>query len=108
MISHGYHVLTPRRRRVLLCGEPFGLRRGGSARPGAASEPGGATLGSLWTPRARRSAEAAFGRLMKDKAFATRVAELLTEAAQGAVATARQVLEELTKIADALQFWHCI
>jgi hypothetical protein len=41
---------------------------------------------------------------MKDKAFAARVTELLTEAAQGAVATARQVLEELTKIADALEF----
>jgi hypothetical protein len=54
------------------------------ARPGAASEPG-----ALWTPRGR-AAQTAFGRLMKDKAFAARLTELLTEAAQGAAATARQ------------------
>jgi phage terminase small subunit len=49
----------------------------------------------------QRAAETAFGRLMKDKAFAARINDLLSEAAQGAVATARQVLEELTKIALA-------
>src|SRR4051812_27828789 len=49
----------------------------------------------------RHAAETAFGRLQKDATFAARVAELNAAAADGAVATARQVLEELTKIALA-------
>jgi phage terminase small subunit len=56
---------------------------------------------SAYPQSSRRAAETAFGRLMKDKAFDARVTELLTEAAQGVVATAREVLEELTKIALA-------
>src|ERR1700734_1237668 len=49
----------------------------------------------------RHAAETAFGRLMKNAPFAARVAHLEAAAADGAVATARQVLEELTKIALA-------
>jgi phage terminase small subunit len=54
---------------------------------------------SAYPQSSRRAAETAFGRLMKDKAFAARIDDLQAEAAEGAVATARQVLEELTRIA---------
>jgi phage terminase small subunit len=54
---------------------------------------------SVYPQSSRRAAETAFGRLMKDKAFAARVEDLQAEAAEGAVATAREVLEELTRIA---------
>jgi phage terminase small subunit len=56
---------------------------------------------SAYPQSSRRAAETAFGRLMKDEPFAARIDDLQTEAAEGAVATAREVLEELTKIALA-------
>jgi phage terminase small subunit len=48
-----------------------------------------------------RVADAAASRLLADVNVSARVAELKAEAAQGAVATAREVLEELTRIAFA-------
>jgi phage terminase small subunit len=52
--------------------------------------------------RARaRVADAAASRLLADVNVSERVAELKAEAAQGTVATAREVLEELTRIAFA-------
>jgi phage terminase small subunit len=48
-----------------------------------------------------RVADAAASRLLADLNVSERVAELKAEAAQGTVATAREVLEELTRIAFA-------
>jgi phage terminase small subunit len=48
-----------------------------------------------------RVADAAASRLLADVNVSERVAELKAEAAQGTVATAREVLEELTRIAFA-------
>lgn len=56
---------------------------------------------SVYAKSSRHAAETAFTRLMKNPEFAARVSELKTVAADGAVLTARQVLEELTKIARA-------
>jgi phage terminase small subunit len=56
---------------------------------------------TVYPKSSRHAAETAFGRLMKSATFAARVAHLKAAAADGAVATARQVLEELTKIALA-------
>lgn len=47
----------------------------------------------------QRAAESAWSRLLQNVEFAGRIAEMQGEAAQGAVATQRQVLEEITKIA---------
>jgi phage terminase small subunit len=47
------------------------------------------------------AAEVAFSRLLRNAKFSARIAELAQAAADGAVMTARQVLEELTKIARA-------
>jgi phage terminase small subunit len=47
------------------------------------------------------AAEVAFSRLLRNAKFSARVAELAEAAAQGAVMAAREVLEELTKIARA-------
>jgi phage terminase small subunit len=56
---------------------------------------------SVYRKSSRHAAETGFGRLLKDREFAARVAELNAAAAEGAVASARQVLEELTKIGMA-------
>src|SRR5262245_13027023 len=49
----------------------------------------------------QRAAVTGFSRLLANADFSARIAELAEAAAQGAVAAARQVLEELTKIARA-------
>ena len=49
----------------------------------------------------RAAAEAAFSRLLRNPKFAARIAELSEQAAEGAVMSARQVLEELSKIGRA-------
>ena len=56
---------------------------------------------AVYPKSSRHAAETAFGRLLKDATFAARMDELNALAADGAVATARQVLEELTKLALA-------
>jgi phage terminase small subunit len=53
---------------------------------------------AVYPKSSRHAAETGFGRLMKNATFAARVADLKAAAADGAVASARQVLEELTKI----------
>jgi phage terminase small subunit len=55
----------------------------------------------VYPKSSRHTAENCFSRLMKKEEFVARVAELSKEAAQGAVMTAQQVLEELTKLACA-------
>src|SRR5271154_3879864 len=52
---------------------------------------------AVYPKSSRHAAETAFGRLLKDATFAARMDELNAAAADGAVATARQVLEVLTK-----------
>jgi len=47
----------------------------------------------------RHTAENCFSRLMKKEEFAARIAELGQKAAQGAVMTAQEVLEELSRLA---------
>jgi phage terminase small subunit len=53
---------------------------------------------AVYSRCSQHGAETGFGRLLNDPDFAARLAELSAAAAEGAVATARQVLEELTKI----------
>jgi phage terminase small subunit len=53
---------------------------------------------AVYPKSSRHAAETAFGRLLKNAEFSARIAEMSTQAAEGAVATARQVLEELTRI----------
>lgn len=55
----------------------------------------------VYPKSSRPAAETSWSALLKNPQFSARIAELGEEAAQGAVATARQVLEELTKIALA-------
>src|SRR5260370_32043021 len=55
----------------------------------------------VYPKSARDTAENCFSRLMKKDEFSARIAELAEAAAQGAVMAAREVLEELTKIARA-------
>jgi phage terminase small subunit len=56
---------------------------------------------SVYPKSSRHAAECGFTRLQKNVEFAARIAELGKEAARGAVMTAQQVLEELTKLACA-------
>jgi phage terminase small subunit len=53
---------------------------------------------SVYPKCSRHAAENGYTRLSKDKKFAARLDELKAAAAEGAVATAREVLEELTRI----------
>jgi phage terminase small subunit len=53
---------------------------------------------SVYPNCTRHGAENGYTRLSKDPDFAARIDELKAAAAEGAVASARQVLEELTKI----------
>jgi phage terminase small subunit len=54
---------------------------------------------SVYTKVSQRVAESAFSRLLKNVEFSARVAELAEQAAQGAVMSQQEVLEELTKLA---------
>jgi phage terminase small subunit len=56
---------------------------------------------SVYTKVSQRVAESAFSRLLKNVEFSARVAELAEQAAQGAVMSQREVLEELSKLALA-------
>jgi phage terminase small subunit len=53
---------------------------------------------AVYPKSSRHAAETGYARLSKNADFAARIDELKAAAAEGAVATARQVLEELTKI----------
>jgi phage terminase small subunit len=53
---------------------------------------------AVYPKSSRHAAENGFTRLSKNADFAARIDELKAAAAEGAVATARQVLEELTRI----------
>jgi hypothetical protein len=53
---------------------------------------------SVYPKCSRHAAETGYTRLSKNAAFAARLDELKAAAAEGAVATAREVLEELTRI----------
>jgi phage terminase small subunit len=53
---------------------------------------------AVYPKSSRRAAETQFSRLLKNVEFSARIAEMNEQAAEGAVATARQTLEELTKI----------
>jgi phage terminase small subunit len=55
----------------------------------------------VYPKSSRRAAENGFSRLMKNDEFSARVAGLAEQAAQGAVMTAKEVLEELSKLARA-------
>jgi phage terminase small subunit len=55
----------------------------------------------VYPKSSRHTAENCFSRLMKKEEFAARVAELHEQAAQAAVMTAQEVLEELTKLGRA-------
>jgi phage terminase small subunit len=55
----------------------------------------------VYPKSSRSAAEVAFSRLLKNAKFAARIAELGEQAAQGAVMTAQEVLEALTKLARA-------
>lgn len=55
----------------------------------------------VYPKASRHTAENCFSRLMKKEEFAARVAELHEQAAQAAVMTAQEVLEELTKLGRA-------
>jgi phage terminase small subunit len=52
----------------------------------------------VYPKSSQHAAETAFGRLLRNAEFSARISEMNAQAAEGAVATARQVLEELTKI----------
>jgi phage terminase small subunit len=56
---------------------------------------------AVYPKSSQHAAETAFGRLLKNAEFSSRIAEMSAEAAEGAVATAREVLEQLTKIGFA-------
>jgi phage terminase small subunit len=55
----------------------------------------------VYSKSSRRAAETSWSEFLKKPEFSARIAELAEAAADGAVMTARQVLEELTKIARA-------
>src|SRR6266852_4683645 len=54
-----------------------------------------------YTKSSQRAAETCFGRLLKNVEFSARIAELAEAAAQGAVASAHEVLVELSRIGRA-------
>jgi phage terminase small subunit len=56
---------------------------------------------TVYPKSSRHAAECGFTRLQKNVEFAARIAELGEQAAQGAVMTAQEALEELTRIARA-------
>jgi phage terminase small subunit len=55
----------------------------------------------VYPKSSRRTAENCFSRLMKNDEFSARVAELAEQAAHGAVMSAQEALEELTRLARA-------
>src|SRR5258706_8299383 len=56
---------------------------------------------SVYPKSSQHAAETAWARMLKNAEFSARIAELAEAAAQGVVKTAREVLEELSKIARA-------
>jgi phage terminase small subunit len=56
---------------------------------------------SVYPKSSRHGAETQWSRLLKNVEFSARIAELAAEAAKGAVMTAQEVLETLTRIARA-------